>query len=277
MRHINLERVTLPDGWEQKAQQALDDIKELPPEERRRTIGTKSRIWQELKDTLKAQSHGKCWYCESREIRSYTAVDHFRPKNGVTECPHHDGYWWLAFDWKNYRLSCTLCNSLSTDPATGTVSGKHDHFPLVDETKRAYAPSDNIDLEEPVLLDPSDAFDAGLLWFEPDGRVVPKYDDGYPVPHMRASQSIKLFHLNHVELTEQRLTVCHNVRKLVNDGDRFLNECLTGSRTAKYGFTRVIETLQEMTNEEAEYSATARAMLLGYRDRHWVDIVFSAG
>ena len=37
-------------------------------------------------------------------------VEHFRPKSAVLDDPLHGGYWWLAYDFQNYLLSCSLCN-----------------------------------------------------------------------------------------------------------------------------------------------------------------------
>src|SRR5690242_2141799 len=71
----------------------------------RAEIAKHAAIWAELRDQMSPLSSGKCWYCESRENRSDVAVDHFRPKGEVEECPTHPGYWWLAFDPSNYRFA----------------------------------------------------------------------------------------------------------------------------------------------------------------------------
>ncbi len=31
-------------------------------------------------------------------------------RGSVLENSENEGYWWLAFDWKNYRYFCTWCN-----------------------------------------------------------------------------------------------------------------------------------------------------------------------
>jgi hypothetical protein len=121
--------------------------------ELREEIGRHSHLWAELKRDLAKLSCGKCWYCESRENRSHLAVDHFRPKSGVTECRTHPGYWWLALAFENYRYACTYCNSLLRDVETGGIPGKGTHFPLIDETPRLFRPQD-ANGESPCLLDP---------------------------------------------------------------------------------------------------------------------------
>jgi hypothetical protein len=160
----------LPEGWEDKAKEAYETVLAVSPEGRSGAINRFSHLWTQLKDILHSHFHGKCWYCEAIQERSDNAVDHFRPKNKVFECPKHGGYWWLAFKWLNYRYSCTFCNSrrLNKD---GVAGGKHDHFPLEEEQKRAYTPEDDLDAEQPLLLDPTCPADPGLLWFDEDGQA----------------------------------------------------------------------------------------------------------
>jgi hypothetical protein len=81
---------------------AIDD-----PEERKESIEAHAQIWRDLAEWLKGQSYGKCWYSEARETFSYWHVDHFRPKKKVKDLNGNEaqGYWWLAFDWHNYRLA----------------------------------------------------------------------------------------------------------------------------------------------------------------------------
>lgn len=62
----------------------------------------RSGLWSPAKPQLKAESSGKCGYCES--LASPTAhcdVEHIRPK---------DIYWWLALCFDNYVYSCQICN-----------------------------------------------------------------------------------------------------------------------------------------------------------------------
>ncbi len=212
MRHIELHEVErrVPDAWKQRAEQARQDIQDCPDDQKSTLVNDHADIWQDpdLKAKLLEVSHDKCWYCESRQVRSDKSVDHFRPKNRVAECPEHPGYWWLAFNLDNYRLSCTYCNSRRKDRENQSTGGKHDHFPLIDETQRVYA--GDVSREQPELLDPLTHTDPGLLWFLPDGTSIPKYNpDTHPIYHRRAQRSIDLYHLNHTDLQEQRQQLCN--------------------------------------------------------------------
>lgn len=157
-------------AWFDRAEQAFEEVKTLVDEGADKkaisdAIKASSSIWRELKDVLKEVGHKKCWYCESRDDRSDNAVDHYRPKNRVAECgDEHPGYWWLAFAWENYRYACTYCNSRRKDQEGGTAGGKHDHFPIWDETRRSSDcnSSEEIDEEQPLLLDPARQSDPTL-------------------------------------------------------------------------------------------------------------------
>ena len=77
-----------------------------------------SGYWKKAKKQLKAESGGKCAYCEApTSVVAHGDVEHFRPKNT---------YWWLAYCYDNYLFSCQICNQ----------SFKGDAFPLPDEAKR---------------------------------------------------------------------------------------------------------------------------------------------
>ncbi|MBO1321425.1 HNH endonuclease [Acanthopleuribacter pedis] len=95
-----------------------------------------------------------CAYCQVglKLICPTTTVDHFRPQRAGEE-DDHQGYLWLAFDWSNLYLVCDTCNK-----AKGT------YFPLLDPAQRvAFSNRDDIDQEEPLLLDPSEPFPPDLV------------------------------------------------------------------------------------------------------------------
>jgi len=282
VRYIDPQLVgqNLPNGWDQQAQQAENAVASAQPLDKSAEVNRHSQVWKDLKDTLKRASRDKCWYCESIDIRSDNAVDHFRPKNAVAECPGHEGYWWLAFKWENYRFCCTFCNCRRVDQATGQGGGKADHFPLKDEAARAKTPADNLAAEEPLLLDPSVAADPGLLWFDETGQAVPSPvcggdPDGYP--HKRATTSIRLHHLNHTDVVERRKALCFETRQRVEDADRYFKKYMEGDGTARGAFEGAVRDLVSRLAAGAAYSATVRAMLKGLRGKHpVVEVILDA-
>ena len=73
----------LPAGWLAKSIDALGQARKATSEHRKKAVDRKADVWRELKPLLASISADKCWYCESKDIRSDNAVDHFRPKGSV--------------------------------------------------------------------------------------------------------------------------------------------------------------------------------------------------
>lgn len=77
--------------------------------------GPKSSVWSAAKAQLRAESGGKCAYCEGKASHvAHGDVEHMRPKAD---------YWWLAYCYDNYLYACQICNQSfkSTNfPITGT-------------------------------------------------------------------------------------------------------------------------------------------------------------
>lgn len=87
--------------------------------------------WGQHKDVFNTAQHTKCAYCE-RVYTDYGEVEHVLPKAEVAVLhPSNQGnemstlrvtgrqelstvipgYWWQAYNWKNYCFSCNHCNS----------------------------------------------------------------------------------------------------------------------------------------------------------------------
>ena len=90
-------------------------------------------------------------------------IEHYRPKKSAREADGttHDGYWWLAFDWQNFRICGNAGNRK-----------KGTWFPLRAGCARC-APLGDIRLEDPKLLDPVDEDDPNQLSFDLEGHAIP--------------------------------------------------------------------------------------------------------
>lgn len=277
MRYVAEDNLQLPEGWVERAEAAKEALLDSAQEDRPEIMNRNSAIWRDVRRELAKLSNGKCWYCETKEPRSDRVVDHFRPKNRVAERNDHPGYWWLAFDLGNYRYSCTFCNSLRRSEDDATAGGKADHFPIVDETRRALDPSDPIQDELPYLLDPRSVSDPLLLTFQDDGRAVPRYDnDEDSLHYKRADVSIQHYHLNHPEIREARFAVCDEVKKLIGEGDRAFVRQEENPQAALVGresFDGIVRRIRLMVDKDAEYSRAARAILTSYRTMPWVESI----
>lgn len=224
--------------------------------DRKKYIDEHAHCWRALRGTLETASMNKCWYCETDRKRTDFAVDHFRPKNRVAECTSHNGYWWLAFELGNFRLSCTYCNERRVNFETD--GGKADHFPLVDESARCMTPNGDLELEEPELLDPLAEFDAGLLRFDSDGDVNPRFGtDLDDIGHQRAAKSIALYHLKDPVLRRARADTIRKVYAHLTAAQYFRTS--GGSHLRDY--KRLLREMRSAISEAGEYSAAVEDVL----------------
>lgn len=120
----------------------IDKLVILVEGKRQGNLKFDSDVWKAAKKQLKAETSGKCAYCEaSTSVVAHGDVEHFRPKSK---------YWWLAYCYDNYLYSCQICNQ----------QFKGDKFPFGGST-----------LTEPVLPDASivqDALRTAVERFTPD-------------------------------------------------------------------------------------------------------------
>ncbi len=268
MRYIDISLLQIPDDLKKKLAEATTMLLSLPTEaERKEFINKRARLWGNVKPYLTKltgtrEDDYKCWYCEVKDSRSDYHLDHFRPKNRVKNgnAPEEPGYWWLAFDHRNYRLCCAYCNS----PHKGqdnVTRGKWDQFPLEAGSFRASDPAHNLDDERPLLLDPLRASDPMLLAFSEDGRVYPRYPKD--LAELRAKTTIEILNLNDVRIEEARKKLWQDCVELVNDGRQVYLQYLGGSPAAKVRFEEICQRVKRHVSPYAEFSETARYCFKG--------------
>jgi hypothetical protein len=276
MRFVDMGPVQFPDGWQGRADQALNDLRReiAQADAAARAVGgdpaaarkaaitaglnrpARQKIWRDLGPQLSALSKGKCWYSESLNPTSDKNVDHFRPKLRVEEEPTHEGYWWLAFVSRNFRYASQWCNQRRVDGEHGTAGGKADHFPLLTNGVRARQEGDDLELEDPELLDPTDPEDWKLLTFLPDGYPTPAKPKGTP-EHRRAVKSIEIYHLHCKPLANGRFAVAGAIQRIVQDLER-LRPKIDDLQMRRLYKDRHVELLRAI-HPDSEYSAAARA------------------
>jgi hypothetical protein len=136
-----------------------------------------NRTFQEIRDVLKRMATGieRCMYYEDSQG---TAIEHFWPKSVYPE---------RAFDWLNYLIACSGCNS----------NVKRDQFPL-DEAGEPF-------LVNPVEEDPMDHL-----------SLVTTTGDYYPLS-LKGDSSIGVFGLNRTTLADGRRDAWVTMQSLLTD------------------------------------------------------------
>lgn len=231
-------------------------LRALPPENRNDFIDKHSGYWGKLKEYYMELSHGKCWYTEAKEIASNYHMDHFRPKKQPKPLKRNckiktensaEAYWWLAFDWRNYRLSADIPNTT-----------KGSYFPLQEGTKAA-GPGDDPAQEWCGLLDPADEYDVSLIAFELDGKVKPACDDDTCWDATRVYLSKRVFDLDHITLVDRRKEIqqsCKVKIEMIKNAQR--EYARTRSLVYRDMLKKYIKELRDMADPVTELSAVAR-------------------
>jgi len=240
------------DAWLTESKRLVGELAKLhaagKTEERNELIDKNSSHWGKLKPWLLALSGGKCWFTEARDIASHVDVEHFRPKKAARNVhgPERDGYWWLAFDYTNFRIAGTVPNRK-----------KGVWFPLRwGSPYSSYAKRCEGD-EVPHFLDPTNAHDVTLLAFDEEGKAVPA--PGVPRwDYVRVKRTVERLKLTeHHALAEERRKVWQNTTKLINKYLQAQAEAPT-SAAARERMKSAARDIFCLTKPEAELSAVAK-------------------
>jgi uncharacterized protein (TIGR02646 family) len=249
-------------AWLTKSQQLVSDLAALDAagkrDERNALIDANSAHWGALKEWLLALSAGKCWFSEVRELYSHYDVEHFRPKKEAKalDAGIRDGYWWLAFDYMNFRA----CGNVGNRKKGGW-------FPLKDGSLCSTHAQPCEESETRYLLDPIDDDDVALIAFDEEGKVIPMPGIS-PWEQERVIETVKRLKLNeHVPLAEARRKVWQKVDGLIEAFTAAKARCAAGNNpAAKEKLLQVRAHIREMTQPTAELSAVAKWCLLFRND-----------
>ncbi|RUV63531.1 MULTISPECIES: hypothetical protein [unclassified Mesorhizobium] len=276
MRFIDLEAI-LPKIRNLLADlQVAQDAALAEPNAKRRAliIDANQQRWTALRQAFEEASFDKCWYTECRSPGADNDIDHFRPKAKVREDRAHPGYYWLAFDWKNMRLSCQRANRPRIAPGARVAGGKSTHFPLLATGVRARTPCDDLTLEHPALLDPTEPGDPIVLTFRPNGEIDVSPDfRGNAVAVAKVEASRLGLHLNWPKFVEGRLTLYNLVERAVERGRREAPVSFEGWPMANDAFKDAIRDLKAYMDPRAEYSAAAKVYVESFRNVWWINDV----
>lgn len=220
----------------------------------------KNVSWGVLKKWLANASGHKCWYCEAKSTRAPFDVDHFRPKLGITvdgvKLVGHDGYYWLAYEWWNFRLSCQRCNRSEKDDRD-SLHGKANEFPIHEEVQRCFLPAASLVAESPRLLDPCVQADCELLAHGIDGEVKPTAPSG-SWEHRRARYTIDRLGFNEWNTPEDKRGRWQTLATLL-------------AVVGKAANPAVIAELNKHISPDHEYASFFRSAIGTHREKAWVE------
>lgn len=286
MRYINIDR--LPeifndfnspkmtfDGWLEEAEKHLANIRRKSKKDRS-DYWTENSHWTKLYSSLSKMSGEKCWYSESPENSCRWEIEHYRPKARATinnELVLKEGYWWLSYYWKNFRLAGSFVNKRSKDlfAKEDSIFGKGNYFPL-EETSKVAVPEDIYCKDEkPLLLDPIKPRDCFLISFDKNGDVYPTYSHmESAINNKRAIFSIEYYGLKQTPLKRGRMKIwqkceaivsisINEIRKHINNDtkrEEILDECylnLADLYTITEPYTSVVKSFVKTKSKELNY------------------------
>ena len=243
-----------PSEWVTEAESVTAQLRAAATAaERAQIIEAKEKLWRDdrIRNWLLEQFHNKCWYTEAYESVSSIHVDHYRPKGRTKDMDGNEceGYWWLAFEWNNYRICGQLINLK-----------KSDFFPIV-EGARAN-PNDPISLmlEAPLLIDPL-TDQARLISYERDEDACRAVSAAgiTEIERYRADRTIDLLGLNDRDrLTQKRADFWDCCMMAIAD---YKGAAESPQVLRVVGQASALKKLKEMVAYKAEFSSVVEACI----------------
>lgn len=265
MRYIDLSiiKTTDPDvvAWLSDAKVHLEELSKLTTHDDRKKYMVNHNIWSKFKPILIRYYGEKCWYSECSLEGSFGDVDHFRPKGKSTDTEENlilsDGYWWLAYDYLNYRLSCEKSNRNFGN------GGKNDIFPLKPGTMPASQGNKN---DIPILLDPCVDSDVDLIDCNEAGEIVALSSDPYEI--LRVDISKKVYNWDCFNAARKKIrSKCKTALELF--------EMAYESSPDKMGAS--ISQICELVDPQTPYSSFAKRYIqLKIQDKPYEDVIRKA-
>lgn len=207
--------------------------------------------------------YAKCVWCERVRDKGEIDVEHYRPKGAVTHwhgvpaCVSDEppkeidvsvtGYFWLAFSWENYALSCRTCNQL----------WKRNLFPVTEPRPRCIEGVEAS--EEPLLLEPGSLFRPKDHFRWTDLAVMEAISD-------QGAATIITCGLNRKLLVAERLRVLRDVNKE-------LNELLPALRVQnKEKVERALHRLGDLGARTSEFTSMVRWVVEKRLNCEWEEL-----
>ncbi|MCC6818199.1 MAG: hypothetical protein IT245_04865 [Bacteroidia bacterium] len=214
-------------------------------------IKNNQNLWGELKQHFSDVLKRKCWYSESINDFAHCHLDHFRPKSRAIDENGKDqgGYWWLAFNWRNFRYA---------GPA-GNVR-KRDYFHV--NANKANSPADPLENEDIRFLDPTDPDDPAKLKFNNEGIISPKSAIVNSREYIQSEYTIRRMNLNLFGLMEGRKDKYRLTARLIRQIEQLLTlQAITFDLARRQNIKAKQLELLNLADRYSEYSAAVKYCL----------------
>jgi len=258
-------------SWNAIKDKHYKKIKTLSVVDRKKYIAS-NPDWNLLQKIMIEEFGYKCWYSEAPIGNGEFEIDHYRPKNRARQDDKkkkpnkENGYWWLAYDFENYRLSGALSNKRRRDrlKENSEVEGKGDLFPLDLENCSIAKDECSTFCEKPLLLDPTVSSDVGLLVYDEDGKILPNPLIIDETDKKRAIVSIELYHLDLDQLETARHQVWTACSNAIENAYNYFTQS-DSPDAKKLAMKNCAEVIFEKTNNKSEFSSVAKSCVNTYR------------
>lgn len=242
------------EAWKAASAQIVDDLVALNGAgditARNQLIDDNRAHWNALKPWLSALSGGKCWFSETRDLYAHYDVEHFRPKKVAKALNgnERDGYWWMAFAYRNFRL----CGNVGNRKKGGW-------FPLQEGSVCASYDNQCEDMEVRYFLDPTDIEDVKLVSFDEEGSLVPNPNSSDWEKERVEQTALRLKLNEHDQLPEERRKIWAKTTRLLNQYLHEKSRCTAGNNlVARQKMADAAKIVHEMTRPTTALSLVAR-------------------
>jgi hypothetical protein len=269
---LRLRRPPAPEGFEKKVSSVRKRVEEAIAKKQKPEF---EPLWlePEYKIAFQRAQHGKCGFCE-RALTDTGQIEHYRPKQRVDALSDDpdawgeeidgtnmvrgrkgnlkplapQGYYWLAYTWSNYVLSCERCN----------VAWKLTLFPIV-EPHRALPPEPDA-VETPLLLNPYNERTDPVrhLAYDRTGQIAPRDDSD------AGWETIRSLGLDRESLRKLRHEVARKVFDLV-----LKLACARGGGEER---TQAKRDLHALGQPDKEFAGMVRAIFEVATGHRWTDL-----
>ena len=256
---IRFESVPEPAGFQVAVRENIENI--LAEFKQKGIANFEGReTWKKFKSDMAPATFGKCGYCELDVFtvdRYKGDVEHYRPKGRVDRLVIEadgtvkgqplfaSGYYWLAYSWNNYILTCNPCNS----------AYKRNFFPLNPEPAAPPKTGDEA-AEDPLLLSPFGPKDpAEHLVFDHLGVVGSRQGSAY------GAATITVCGLSRTPLEKKR-------RKLAELMQRHL-DVIENPRSSADAIDLALQTIADLGMTDKEHCGMVRSMFIETTSLPW--------